>query len=881
MEFTNITTPDSRIVQIDHSLGRVQRLNGDLFYSPNSKRDVVIPEYEDPDRLVFVLREVRLGHFLKPRWQTRRTGYLSFLTLRPINTGYPFDRLAGMPVPHLVDGTYLLDEERSASWSRLEQDLIWATACLRTASQFFTDRPFAPWAFGYDRPAPFRRSLKIRAQLSRDWFQVWISLLSFLIAISNKNQEDAIPTWYKILEDRGFEESWLSGIYCSNVPNFSASVPRVGTFLKLEDRSSDLPSVEWFVAHNIPVWYPISSEILDFARKNPTNPMSKFVPPPEILGMWIQPRLTKLPDLHALSAIRSNAPANPAQSSAPANPAQSNAPPANPMPCNPKSNAPANPRQQADSYVSWQEFFSRRATRNAAILAREGPREREVRLNRERQPPRRKTRVFEWAKGHDFDDDRLYRQLVPQKRHEEFFEMYTGERARYDSFHNEWDLCDEFGPGDSDSDDDDEDYNDTFQDLGPNDGTMDQSTPYQRPASPISVSEPRVWKSPFTDLGGLVQSLAFRFGFVHPLQSRTTVPPILSNEQLTSWRDVLRLAGVSAENEGKYPAQEFWDQNLISFFASLIANQRPPENICDLHRDNRYSILSSELLQDVQVLQSGDFLIPFRDSTWPWTLAVSSIVDVLHICRVQREVKTHDAVARYLIQHGFNFRTLLPLPRIPSTKYVPPVSLIPIRSAGYKFSRKDYSVYEQERDALLATRRARRFLLCGGIAWRLARDSLSLDDALTGPSAVATVYRAGYSAPCNQGGGWWDDDLSFHELALLSGLYICYTGKYLQLCLCSTIKPKEFQGKGDQKSFKSWWPLHTTWEKASSLANYGYWTDYNESWYQTRLKELTMNDHVEPLTETVWKDRLRGSSKKGKPIRANYLKLASKEVNLD
>jgi len=95
------------------------------------------------------------------------------------------------------------------------------------------------------------------------------------------------------------------------------------------------------------------------------------------------------------------------------------------------------------------------------------------------------------------------------------------------------------------------------------------------------------------------------------------------------------------------------------------------------------------------------------------------------------------------------------------------------------------------------------------------------------------------------------------------------------------MKPKKFQGKDDQKSFKSWWPLYMTWEKASSLADYGHWTDYNETWYQMRLKQLMMNDHIEPLTETVWKDRLHGSSKKGKPIRANYLKFASKEVNVN
>ena len=113
--------------------------------------------------------------------------------------------------------------------------------------------------------------------------------------------------------------------------------------MNLEVPSLDSPSVEWFVTRNIPVWYPISNKILDFTRKNPTNPLSKFVPPPEILDVWIQPQLTKPPDPHASGAIQSNTPANPAK--------------------------------KPDPYISWQEFFSRCATCNAAILTHEGPQE--------------------------------------------------------------------------------------------------------------------------------------------------------------------------------------------------------------------------------------------------------------------------------------------------------------------------------------------------------------------------------------------------------------------------------------------------------------------------------------------------------------------------
>ena len=197
MEFSIITTLDYSFAQINHSLSCIQWLHGDLFCLLNSKWDVVVPDYEDPDWLIFVLHKVYLEHFFKPYWYTRRTGYLSFLTLWPINTGYSFDRLAGMPVPQLVDGMYLLDEERSALWSGLEQHLIWAMAYLKDVLQYFTDCPFAPWAFSYDSPAPFCKVLNMRAQLSRDWSQAWITLLSFLIAICNNNIEphDAFLVW--------------------------------------------------------------------------------------------------------------------------------------------------------------------------------------------------------------------------------------------------------------------------------------------------------------------------------------------------------------------------------------------------------------------------------------------------------------------------------------------------------------------------------------------------------------------------------------------------------------------------------------------------------------------------------------------------------------
>ena len=151
-------------------------------------------------------------------------------------------------------------------------------------------------------------------------------------------------------------------------------------------------------------------------------------------------------------------------------------------------------------------------------------------------------------------------------------------------------------------------------------------------------------------------------------------------------------------------------------------------------------------------------------------------MDALHICQIQQELCNQHDTARYLVENGFRFRTLLRLECTPPTPTLLKLHVVPFRSAGYTFTQKDYAVYEQQRAALLATSRARAFLLRGGIAWRLARDTLSLEDALNGPSSPLDVYQSGYYVQRDDE-YWGDNDISAAELNLLSGLYICFTGK--------------------------------------------------------------------------------------------------------
>jgi len=75
--------------------------------------------------------------------------------------------------------------------------------------------------------------------------------------------------------------------------------------------------------------------------------------------------------------------------------------------------------------------------------------------------------------------------------------------------------------------------------------------------------------------------------------------------------------------------------------------------------------------------------------------------------------------------------------------------------------------------------------------------------------------------------------------------------------------------------------LQTTWNKQSSLANHGYWTNYNETWYQQQLSQLKEEKDIEPLMESEWKSWLYGNlpKTKVKSIWDNNLKFASKVMH--
>ena len=253
-----ITSDDTS--PIDHSYGRVQLIDGDIFYSPNSRRIVKRPTLHDAiprrrsDRDYF-------SEFLEPMWWLPGCPYLPFIQNRPVYAGVPFQELFDIPLyfPRCRSG-FLLDNKYILGWARVEKLSVDSIRTLLTHHKSPTVTWIASTALGctgaFKHPGELRQSV-INSRL---WFSQWMAGLSYAIAISKtlvgESLDEIFPYWFGFLSGQRFKQLWLSGLSLSLVSTFSPSVDRVGVFLQLLHTNREQPSVDWFCRYHVPVWYP-------------------------------------------------------------------------------------------------------------------------------------------------------------------------------------------------------------------------------------------------------------------------------------------------------------------------------------------------------------------------------------------------------------------------------------------------------------------------------------------------------------------------------------------------------------------------------------------------------------------------------------------------
>ena len=295
-----------------------------------------------------------------------------------------------------------------------------------------------------------------------------------------------------------------------------------------------------------------------------------------------------------------------------------------------------------------------------------------------------------------------------------------------------------------------------------------------------------------------------------------------------------------------HPALEFLD-------CLADAQLSPSAESSDLAEGSLRPLRNAERLRQLRVVGSL-YVFNFKsDATLPWMIGVASAAIALYIVRLDPEFNDYE-ISRHLLHCGIAFHTLLPLRKVPKSP-IPDTYFISFRSAGYVFTIKDFNDYIHRRDSLLRSPRGRAALLKGGIVWRLAVETIGVDECLEGPSIETNVHRRGLVHPTADSNiDLCDDDLSPAELDLICGVYECSTGRLLSLNAFSLFF-EFFLGIPNQTSLKSWFPLHNTWSVAAPLY---FWADRNHSEFERRLAEIWGGG--QPLTATQWSQKMKASS---------------------
>ena len=183
-------------MNIEKLNGRVLANNGNLFYSPNCSRVVPVP----------ILIPHEMGHnpffpgkrrmeriswwdldpstYCNPQWWSLAFGWISFLQTSELQfTNALFSRLKFSKTQLLVPNIgYVMSPWEREEWLRLDNQLYKACGILERHYGLAALAPVNPWSMGYLRPHDRYGTLMVSLKKSRDWFPVWMAVLSFLIA---------------------------------------------------------------------------------------------------------------------------------------------------------------------------------------------------------------------------------------------------------------------------------------------------------------------------------------------------------------------------------------------------------------------------------------------------------------------------------------------------------------------------------------------------------------------------------------------------------------------------------------------------------------------------------------------------------------------------
>ena len=158
------------------------------------------------------------------------------------------------------------------------------------------------------------------------------------------------------------------------------------------------------------------------------------------------------------------------------------------------------------------------------------------------------------------------------------------------------------------------------------------------------------------------------------------------------------------------------------------------------------------------------------------------------------------------------------------------------RQINHTFTAADFDVAMQACQSVLTSPQGRAALLRGRIVRCIAKEFLSTDGVLEGPSVEVTAHRVCYITLSGKDNSrFCEDQLTANEIAIICGTYSLYSGKfYLFISIFYIIL---FLTALDQVAMWSWFPPPAAWEVGHSGCNWLTWTERCESVFLPILSE--------------------------------------------
>ena len=305
----------------------------------------------------------------------------------------------------------------------------------------------------------------------------------------------------------------------------------------------------------------------------------------------------------------------------------------------------------------------------------------------------------------------------------------------------------------------------------PSPGTILGGNSWEPESTPLTRSDDIFSMDPFH----LTDDLYHFFGFIHGRSFETTFEPA-TNLQCSHVAGIVGHRKVATQFEGT-PLM----RHCLNFVDGFKNQGTPANHLFDL-ADHSKSVRHSprfSCLQRIHTTPLLAILLPAEKRMALWFPVLFNAVDALFVCRLP-PASTDVEITRILVERGIRFHTFMESKSRNFT--LPPSPLVPIRLSDYKFERRDYLAYLEEREILfLDAWVSCAALKMGGITWRIAREHANMLDVLDGPTTAVTIRNVGESMPGSSADTMLCDDvLSDGEKGRICGLVHQYTGTLMK-----------------------------------------------------------------------------------------------------